>query len=322
MAEKLTSNLIDSIPAPASGAITRWDNDPKARGFGVRIFAATKQNPTGVRSFFINYRIEGIERRHTIGKYPTWSAAAARAEAQELRRRIDRGEDPANEKRERREAATVKDLIDRYIEDHLPKKAASEDPARRNDEIRMLDLIGDSLDLRRKLTEIHSGDVEAMHRQITESRGPVRANRVLAIASKAFSLSLKPLPGETKPWRDAAAGNPCKGIERNPEEGRERFFSEAEIAALSDALAEHTTGSAADCIKFIMFTGCRPGEAMRAAWAQMDIEPGYWVKRSAHTKQRKVHKVPLSPPTLALLEKLREPRKERGRCNPLPWRVG
>jgi len=74
----------------------------------------------------------------------------------------------------------------------------------------MLDLIGDSLDLRRKLTEIHAGDVEAMHRQITESRGPVRANRVLAIASKAFSLSLKPLPGETKPWRDAAAGNPCK----------------------------------------------------------------------------------------------------------------
>jgi integrase len=44
----------------------------------------------------------------------------------------------------------------------------------------------------------------------------------------------------------------------------------------------------------------------------MDIEPGYWVKRSAHTKQRKVHKVPLSPPALALLEKLRHARKDRG----------
>ncbi|WP_245332100.1 tyrosine-type recombinase/integrase [Bradyrhizobium sp. NAS80.1] len=49
---------------------------------------------------------------------------------------------------------------------------------------------------------------------------------------------------------------------------------------------------------------------MRATWAQMDVEPGYWVKRSAHTKQRKTHKVPLSPPALALLSKLREARKD------------
>jgi integrase len=309
MADKLTNDLIERIPAPAKGALTRWDNDPKARGFGVRIFAATKQNSAGVRSFFINYRIDGIERRHTIGKYPTWSAVAARAEAQDLRKRIDRGEDPANEKRERREAATVGDLIDRYTKDHLPKKAANDDPARRNDEIRMLNLIGDALDRRAKVTDVHIGDIEAMHKKITDENGPVRANRVLAIASKAFALSLKPLAGENKPWRDAAAGNPCKGVERNPEEGKERFFSEAEIAALSDALNEQTDRAATDCLRFMMVTGCRPGEAMKAAWSQMEAEPGYWVKRSAHTKQRKIHRVPLSPPALALLEQLRERRK-------------
>jgi hypothetical protein len=76
MAEKLTGDLIESIAAPAKGAVTVWDNDPKARGFGVRIFAPTQQNPDGVRSFFINYRVGGKERRHTIGKFPTWSAAA------------------------------------------------------------------------------------------------------------------------------------------------------------------------------------------------------------------------------------------------------
>jgi integrase len=308
MADKLTNDLIETLKAPSRGALTRWDNEPKARGFGVRIFAPTKQNPAGVRSFFINYRIDGIERRHTIGKYPIWSAAAARAEAQELRKRIDRGEDPANAKRERREAATVRDLVDRYIRDHLPNKAVMEIAHRLNDERRMLDLIGESLDWRRKVAEIHYGDIEAMHRQITEKRGPVRANRVLSIASKAFSLSLKPLAGENKPWRDAAAGNPCRGVERNPEEGKERFFSEAEIAALSDALNEQGDRAAADCLRFIMVTGCRPGEAMKATWTQMEVEPGYWVKRSAHTKQRKVHRVPLSPPALALLEQLRERR--------------
>jgi integrase len=309
MADKLTNDFVESLAAPARGASTHWDSDPKARGFGVRIFAPTAQNPRGIRSFFINYRVDGVERRYTIGKFPTWSATAARSEAQDLRKRIDRGEDPASNKRERREAPTVSDLIDRYTKDHLPKKAAADDPARRNDEIRMLDLIGDALGRHTKVVDVHFGDAEAMHKNISDKNGPVRANRVLSIASKAFSLSLKPLAGENKPWRDAAMGNPCKGVERNTEEGKERFFAELEIAALSDALNEQDDRASADCLRFIMVTGCRPGEAMKARWDQMEVEPGYWVKKSAHTKQRKVHKVPLSPPALALLEQLREKRK-------------
>ena len=48
-------------------------------GFGVRIFAPTKRHPAGARSFFVNYRIGGREKRFTIGSYPDWSAEAARA---------------------------------------------------------------------------------------------------------------------------------------------------------------------------------------------------------------------------------------------------
>jgi integrase len=120
----------------------------------------------------------------------------------------------------------------------------------------------------------------------------VRANRILAIASKMFSLALVPKAGETLPWRNAALGNPCKGVERNHEEGRERFFSQAELTAISDALARYR-GGAADCVRLIMLTGCRPIEAMKAEWSEFDIEPGYWIKPSAHVKQRKTHKLPL-----------------------------
>lgn len=310
MAERLTNELVGSKPAPAKGAITVWDDDPKAPGFGVRIFAATKQHPAGVRSFFLNYRVDGVERRYTIGRFPKWSTTAARAEAQELGKRVDKGEDPAVAKRDQREAPTVQDLIDRYIADHLPQKAANKEPARRADELRMLDLIGDSLGRRRKVAEIHSGDIEAVHRQITAANGPVRANRVKSIASKMFSLSLKVRAGEKKAWRDKAAGNPCQGVESNHEDQKERFLSEAEISAVSDALNEHAAGSSADCIRFMMFTGCRPKEAMRATWAQIDQEPGFWVKPSAHTKQKKIHKAPFTAPALALVDKLRKARKD------------
>jgi integrase len=81
-----------------------------------------------------------------------------------------------------------------------------------------------------------------------------------------------------------------------------------ELVAISDALSKYP-GVAADCIRLIMLTGCRPAEAMKAGWPEFEKEPGYWIKPSAHTKQRKSHKLPLSPPALELIERLRKKRK-------------
>jgi integrase len=80
------------------------------------------------------------------------------------------------------------------------------------------------------------------------------------------------------------------------------------LARISDALAAYD-GPAADCIKLVMLTGCRPNEAMKAEWTEFGAEPGYWIKPSAHTKQRRVHKLPLSPAALELIARLRERRK-------------
>ncbi len=251
---RLNNDFLHSLTGPAMW----WDDDRKATGFGVRSYAG------GSKSFFIDYRIDGRQRRYTIGPFPRWSAEAARERAKELRKEIDRGQDPAGAKRERREAPTVHDLIDRYVEDHLPKK--SSEKVRVADEKRMLAEIGKHLGKHTKLVDVHGGDIAEMHRKISESIGRggkprlVRANRMLTVASKMFSLALVPRAGETLPWRNAVLGNPCSGIERNHEEERERFFSQPELAAISDALAEYD-GVAADCVRLIMLTGCRPAEA-------------------------------------------------------------
>jgi integrase len=298
--EKHPVRLTNKFVAALTAEEMWWDDDPKATGFGVRSY------PGGGKSFFIDYRLHGRQRRYTIGPFPRWSAEAAREEAKKLRKEIDRGVDPAGDKRARRTAPTVQDLVERYIADHLPKKALV--GARLNDENRMLAEIADKLGKHTKVAEIHNGDIAGMHRRITESDRPVRANRILAIASKMFSLSLVPLAGETLPWRNAVQGNPCKGIERNREEAKERYFSQSELTAISDALARYR-GGAADCVRLIMLTGARPIEAMKASWEEFDKEFGFWIKPSAHTKQRKIHKLPLSPAAIELIERLRKRRK-------------
>jgi integrase len=284
---KLDADFVREVSPPQKGSQTYWDNDPRVPGFGLRVHHG------GGKSFFLNYWLDGRERRITIGPFPRWTLTAARERAAKLRKAVDQGEDPQGQKRARREAPTVQDLIDRYVRDHLPKK--TREPRRVRDEHVMLATIAHHLGKHTKVADIHDGDIADMHRKIGESVGrrtgkprPVRANKILTVCSKMFALSLVSLPGENTPWRDQAQGNPCKGIEKNQEDKRDRFFSQIELMAITDALSEYD-GVAADCLRLIMFTGCRPAEAMKASWTEFDNEPGYWCKPSAHTKQRKEH---------------------------------
>ena len=74
---------------------------------------------------------------------------------------------------------------------------------------------------------------------------------------------------------------------------------------------ERYDGVAADCVRLVMLTGARPAEAMKASWEEFDKEPSYWVKPSAHVKQRKTHKLPLSPAAIELIDRLRKTRKDK-----------
>jgi integrase len=307
MAQKLTESLIKALKPPRRGSLLVWDSE--LTGFLMRVFAPTKANPQGARTFLLSYWLNGTERRFRIGSWPDWSIMAARVEAKELRQRIDRGEDPASDKRQRREAATMADLAERYKREHLPRKAQQS----QRDDSTMIGHILRHIGADRRVGDVHNGDIVALHRAITDSGHPVLANRTVACASGMFSLALKPMAGEDKPWRDQAQGNPCKGIERNPEQAKERFLSPAEIAAVVEALDAYGRTPAADCIRLIMLTGCRPGEAMLATWSQLDAQPGFWIKPSSHTKQRKEHRLPLSAPALQLITDI---RARRGNVEP------
>jgi integrase len=311
---KISAELVEKMRVPSS--VRDTGHKDAVKGFGVRAYKPSKLHPAGERVFFLAYQTPaGDQRWYRIGSHPTWTVTAARARAKEVRQQVDRGEDPMQVKKEIRTAPRVRDLIDRYVRDHLPRTAAGQDARRTRDVHRQLAEIASHLGEHRLVTDIHIGDVQHLHETITKSGRPIRANRVLALCSKMFSLSLRPLAGEARSWRGSELGNPCKHVAKNPESGRERFFSQQELAAISDALAAYGNGdsAAASCLKFCMLTGCRPGsEAAKARWEEFD-QPGFWNKPSAHLKQRRRHSVPLNPAAQELIERL---RKRRGRS---PW---
>jgi integrase len=289
MSERLTDKIVKVLPAPARGNKLHYDAEVK--GFAVRVTAA------GARAFVLNYRAGGRERRYTIGSFPEWTTAAARKEAGHLKKLVDKGHDPMGDRHEERAAPTVDELIDRFVSDYLPKKRES---TRREYTAILEKIVRPELG-RTKVADLRHAEVDRLHRNVSQ-RAPYRANRMVAVLSKAINFSM------TLGWRD---DNPVRGVERNHEDRRERFLSPAELAFLSDALQAHREQRSANAIRLLMLTGARKSEVLSATWDQVDLSAGVWVKPSAHTKQKKTHRVPLSPPAVQLLTAMRDQQAAR-----------
>jgi integrase len=287
MSQRLTDKIIRALRAPAKGNRVTYDSE--VRGFGVRITAADAV------AFILNYRVKatGLERRYTIGSYPDWSVAAAREKAKELKRHVDNGGDPVGEHRAGRDAPTVQDACERFLAEYVEKKR----PATKTEYTSIIrGTVLPAPLARKKLAAVEYSDIERLHHEVTRRGAPIRANRTVAVLSKIYSQSIK--------WNLCTA-NPCKGIERNLEPRRQRYLTPDELARLTKALTEHPKQRTADIFRMLLWTGARRGEVLGAAWDQFDLEAGIWTKPATNTKQRRVHRIPLSKPARQLLARLR-----------------
>lgn len=287
MSQRLTDAIVRALPAPAKG--NRVTYDAAVKGFGVRVTA------NGSRAFVFNYRLRatGRERRYTIGRFPDWTTTAAREEARRLRRCVDGGADPLAELETERQAETVAELAQRFTDQHLPKLRLSTQTEYR---AVIKDFILPALE-HRKVADAVFTDIDALHRKMTKAGAPYRANRAVAVCSKMFNLAIK--------W-GWCAKNPAVGVERNQEQKRHRYLSADELIRLTEALAAHHDQQAANMFRLLLLTGARRGEVQSMRWADLDLEAAVWTKPGAMTKQKTLHRVPISEAACALLRSLRE----------------
>lgn len=74
-------------------------------------------------------------------------------------------------------------------------------------------------------------------------------------------------------------------------------------AFISDLSARD--GISARTLEFIILTAARSGEARGARWAEFDLDNAVWTVPADRMKRNLIHRVPLSPAVLIILEKVR-----------------
>jgi integrase len=272
-----TNRDIEALPLPVDTANIRYPHAMVKR----LMCTVTK---AGARSFAMKRRGSPL---YTFGAYPSWNAKQAEEEGKRLNRLYDQGLDPGAERKAKRTAPLFDALCDLTETAHLPTLADTT----RADYAWMIRHYARPWLGKKPVAEVTQKEIATKLREIAQSHR-YQSNRLRALLSTLFGLAVR------EGWR---GDNPVKGIKPAHEDRRERYLDPQEIAHLVEALQAHPEKISAAAILFLLLTGARRGEALRATWSEFDPDRGIWTKPSANTKQRRQHRIPLSTAAIAVL---------------------
>ena len=278
MRQKITERTVAG-KAPAE----IWDE--YLPGFGLRIGKKRK-------TFFVMTRINGRQRRITVGNAAVLSLADARDRARDIMRNAAKGIDPQEaEKIMQREAARARrDTFACVAADYMTElgqhlQSASE--LQRKLDMDILPALGDI-----PVAEVRRADVKALFLDKAETK-PVAANRMLALIRVILNYAID---------EELIEANPAARIRARPETPRGRYLSEAEIKNFWNGLSETATGpQITRILKLLLVTGQRRSEVTGMRWAEIDLSKAIWELPAERTKAGRAHRVPLSPLALELI---------------------
>ncbi len=231
--------------------------DDRLAGFCLRI------TPGGKKTYYVQYMVHKKIQRVAIGAHGIFTTEMARNQATILLGKIKAGSDPQKEKSIRRKELFIKDLAERYMEEHvLPHcKTSTATGYRRYLDKHIIPFFGDM-----KIRDVQRSDVAEFHHSLRLT--PYEANHGLEIISKMFNLA------EMWGLRNDNT-NPRRHIKKYPSKARERYLNEEEVKRLSAVLDEtklypDENLAAVYCIQLLLLTGCRLGEIRSLKWDYID----------------------------------------------------
>ena len=215
----------------------------------------------------------------------------------ELHNELALGRDPSAAKREARETPTLSEFVrDRY----MPHIRGNKRSWKSDETLLRLHIL--PAFSRQPISAITTAEVLAFqHGLKAKGYAPGTCNRVLVLVRYLFNLAAK--------WEVEGAGqNPARKVDLyklNNE--RQTFLSKEQVAALLDALAMSHNKDLLAIVKFLLLTGARKQEALKAEWRQVDLANRTWV--IPLSKSGTARKVAISDALVALLETL--PSREK-----------
>ncbi len=280
MRTKLTDRNVNRKP-PAKGQLEMWDT--VLPGFGLRISYG------GKRAYFIMARINGKQRRLSVGNAALIGLAEAREKARDMMRDAARGIDPNERERiERREAHKARQdtfaaMAELYMTEHGSKRKSGGEMQRKLD-VDILPEIGHL-----PIADITRADIKGLILK-KAATSPVSANRLLALIRPIFIYAQDEERLDTVPN--------FRGLKQS-ETPRDRVLSDDEIRDVWRG-AVRLGGPYGRLVRFALLTAQRRGEV--AGLVRDELNGDGWKLPSERSKNGIGHLVPVAPLAQSILD--------------------
>jgi integrase len=275
----------------------------------------------GGRYWRLKYRFAGKEKRLAFGVYPDVSLKTARERRAEARAALDRGEDPAAIKRERkvqaqREAANTFRLAAAAWLKHMASKwtTGTADGIRVSLETHAYPRLGDL-----PLAAIRPRDVADVVKAIDVKGAGETAGRVLQRIRAVYRYAMAHELIDSNPMVDLRPADLVKPRQVRhraamPEKDVPKFLADLEAYQ-----GEPVTKAA---LHLLLLTALRPGELRGLRWAEVDTDAAQLRIPPERMKMKAPHLVPLSTQAVAVLESIRPLTGHRELVFPSPYATG
>ena len=265
--------------------------------------------PSGRKIWLLRYAVNHKRHNLKLGEYPQMSLALARVERDKQQARIRRGDDIADERRLEKEKArpqaTFNSVADEWLE-HMRQKGHAENYIKAI--ICRLGYIRPYIGKMEIARIDRETLVKTVQKIITNGsrKSDIResARRAAAIIYRVFEYAAN--VGKLPPNGAYVARNLRTIIASPVVQHFATTTAPADIRVILDVLSEYKGNTLQYCLKFIMLTACRSGEARRARWREIDFDNALWIVPRDHMKCRKEHISPLSRQALEMLKELQQ----------------
>jgi integrase len=276
----LTKTTVERLPIPDKGYQIHWDE--KLAGFGVRV------TPGGAKSFVFQKRINGKEKRITIGRFGELTAEQARKEAVKLAGQIATGGDPVAEKAHKKlEGTTLRQAFETYMERRTLKPQTVFDIGRC-----MKEVYPDWLD--KPMVRVTPDRVVKRHRDYGENHSEARANLAMRYLRAIFNFAQAEYA--TVDGKPIIEGNPVKKLSQTKSwhrvERRDTLINAHELGPWFLAVRAVENDTLRDYLTLMVLAGLRRQEAATLKWADVDLTGKTLTVRDP--KNRRDHTIPLS----------------------------
>lgn len=305
---KLTKTVVERTPLPTTpgGQTFVWCSE--TRGFGCRI------NEGGSRTYIAQGRVNGRERRVSIGRHGVFTVDQARDQAQEILRSMRLGVDPVEAKaKEQAQGVTLRETIADYVTHKRTKNGPLRPRTKADIQYHADRHFADWMD--KPVRTITRKACAARFADISKT-APATANQAFVILRGLLNFARDRYRTDDEPLLPE---NPVDVLKRtwHPTKARTERVPNDKMGAVWAALdRQRTEGSvarglstAAAFVQFQLLTGARWGEAAMLTWDRVDLDGRVpsWRLEDDQAKNGIGRTLPLSSQAVVILKAL--PRK-------------